>query len=185
MAKKPKADKPAASNLTPETYLDYRRRVGAADTAFREAQSIRQNEIKRAKAAGIDTKAMLAMMQFRKQDPEEVAMHERNKARYAAWEGLAYGTQGALFGATDDQHPADRAAREFALHRAEDDGRFAGRDGTKREQNPHEAGSEDHARWDTGWMATQAEFAEVLGENAKKAGTQRKRREPGEASPPA
>jgi hypothetical protein len=182
---KTKAEKPAVSNLTPETYLEYRRRVGVTMTALLEAQSMHQAECKRAKSAGIDTKAMLAVIRMRKQDPEEVAMHERNKLRYAGWEGMAHAQQIPLFGATDDQHPTEKAAREFALHRVEDDGRFAGRDGTKRDQNPNDPGSEAHSRWDTGWMATQAEFAAVLGENATKAGTQRKRRDPGEASPPA
>jgi hypothetical protein len=192
MAKEPKAEKApkltkaaAGANLTPETYLDYRGRCGASYTKLLEAQSFHQAEMKRAKAAGIDTKAMAVVMKQRKQDPDELAMFKRNKLRYAGWEGMPHALQQPLFGTTDDQHPTDKAAAEFKLHRAEDDGRFAGRDGTKREQNPNDPGSEAHSRWDTGWMATQAEFAAVLGENATKAGTQRKRREPGGDQPAA
>ena len=168
MAKKAEAAE-AKSNLTPEAYLEYARAVQQSYTALQTAQSEHQTNVKRAKNGGVDTKAMLAVMKLRRQDPEDVALFERNRARYAAWEGVKIGFQAEMFGATDDQHPTDKAAAEFAAHRAYDDGYFEGRSGALRGSNPHEPASEVYARWDTGWLAGQATIADEMGESAKKA----------------
>ncbi len=181
MAKKAEAAE-AKSNLTPEVYLERARAVQQSYTALQTAQSEHQAMVKRAKNVGIDTKAMLAVMKMRRQDPDGIAMFERNKARYAAWEGLEIGTQPNLFGATDDQHPTEKAAAEFKAHRAQDDGHHEGASGALRDSNPHLPGSELHARWDTGWLAGQATIADRMGENAKNARTGRKRRDPDQAA---
>jgi hypothetical protein len=157
MAKK--MDQTPKSNLTPETYLEHRAAVGATYTALQTAQSEHQTAMKRAKNAGIDTKALAQVMKLGRQDPEEVAMHFRNLARFAAWEGLPIGAQGSLFGTTDDQHPTEKAQAEYSLHRAEDDGHHEGAAGALRESNPHPTASEAWQRWDKGWLAGQATIA--------------------------
>lgn len=162
-------DKPTP-NLTPELYLRHRAAVGATLTALEDAKSIydtaksaHQGAFKAAQSAGIAIKAMKEVMRIRVMDPDDAAMHYRNVSRFAAWEKLQIGTQGSLFGITDDQHPTDEAAAEHAAFRAEDDGHHEGATGAQRAGNPFAPGSETFDKWDRGWLAGQQTIADDMG----------------------
>ena len=93
MAKK--MDEGTKIHLTPNDYLEHRRKVGIAFTEFQTAKSNYDTVVEKAVKAGIDKKALKEVMRLRNRDPEEFAMHHRNVARYASWEGLAIGTKPA------------------------------------------------------------------------------------------
>lgn len=167
------------SRLTPEVFLEHVHAVRGTARKLSEAQADHRNAMKRAKAAGVNNKAMVAAIAMLKEDQPVVEAHHRDLTRYLTWLGSPLGTQGSLFGASDDApRPTEKAQAEHAAWAAREAGYEAGASGTARDQVPYEIGSPLHAEWDAGWSEGQARIIADLG-----TGQIRKRGRKGKGNP--
>lgn len=149
-----------APNVTPETFLEFYRQAGIAKRDLERAQGEYRAVLKRAKKAGIDTKALIAVRAIAtSDDPAAEEAHLNTLLRYARYLDLPLGTQLGLF---DDAAPSAAARTEQAEWDAEDYGYRAGRGGQNRDDNPHAAGTAAHVRWDEGWHKGQASIAQDM-----------------------
>lgn len=167
------------SRLTPEIFLDHVHACRATARKLAEAQADHRNAMKRAKAAGVNNKAMTEAIAMTKEDQVVVEAHHRDLVRYLAWLGSPLGTQGALFGVSDDAaRPTEKAQTEHTAWAAKEAGYEAGASGTARDQCPYEPGSPLHAQWDEGWREGETRIIRDLG-----TGQTRKRGRKGKGNP--
>ncbi|MBX3502813.1 MAG: hypothetical protein KF889_25490 [Alphaproteobacteria bacterium] len=104
---------------------------------------------KAAKKAGAPVAAIMEALGLKKQEAGEVVSHYRNVGRVLKMLNAPLGTQWNLFAdvETVDVMDADAA------------GYHAGKNGEPASNNPHQAGTEEHARWTGGWNRWVAENA--------------------------
>lgn len=159
----------AASNLPPHIFLEHYRECVRLKRDVEQAQGRYRSAVKRAKASGVDQAALIQAMSLVKQDTSAVELHFRNVGRYLAWLESPIGTQGALFGVSDDQRPTEQAAGEHREWAASEAGYEAGKAGSDIAENPFPAGSPHASKWIEGWHSGQAYLAEQLGPDGKKA----------------
>jgi uncharacterized protein (UPF0335 family) len=157
MARKLKDDA-AKSNLSPDTFLEYVRELGAARTEKESASGKYRSVLKRAKSAGINTAMMLRALEEKRQDDQPREMNDLDLARYRAWLGVPIGTQAAL----DFEEPSDEARAKQTEHEAGEAGLAAGKAGHPREGNPHTTASPNWAAWDRAWVAGQETLIDKL-----------------------
>lgn len=146
-------------------FLDFVREATLTLRAVEEAQGRHRAVLRRAKAAGLDTKIMLDTMRLKRRDPDELNSNQIRRVTYAAWSGSPFGTQAKMFealDASDDLTEAELHARK--MWDADEAGYRAGRSGQDRtSSNPHPLGSEYHVAFDLAWVKGQAAIAEEMG----------------------
>ncbi len=147
---------PVTSNLTPNTFLGLYREIATAQREIEAATGRKRAILKRAKGAGVDLDALALMQRLANLEPEDAEMRLRNLVRYSHWADMQIGAQADLFGATDDQHPNDKARGEHLEFQADDAGYRAGYAGDAIDTNPHQAGTPVFDRWRQGWHNGQA-----------------------------
>lgn len=150
---------PGKSNLTPNAFLELFETWRTAKRAMGESSSEVMHVKKKMKGAGIDMRAFDMMNKLNDMDTDESATVIKTMLRYATWCGMPFATQTDLTRGMAIEKPTDDAKAKHDIARAKDDGYFAGKDGTKREMNPHKGGSEAHVQWDMGWIEGQEVIA--------------------------
>lgn len=135
------------TNVSAATVNQFVRELDSADdkkvTAISAIQAIR----KRAKAEGINLRALDQIRSLKRRDSDDVLRDEKDRIRYAAFLGLDLGTQLEL-----DVEVPEEVKTERAQYDATRDGQNFGRQGHPRTDNPFEAGTVAYAAWDGGWV---------------------------------
>lgn len=176
-----------------EVCADYLRQVRTQKRKCDEANGVLRSILKRAKADGIDTKALNGAIAKTKQEPDVVAASMAAEIRYLGILRVATITPDALFAGYQIDYEAPRSAADLEWEAGEA-GYQAGRHATPIDECPYEPGSPHHVTWRKSWHDGQAANAEVLGDNAKQASTSKARPkraaesdddEDTEATPPA
>lgn len=160
-------------NVPPEVFLRHYREIRDAKSAHADTSMAVARAKKAAKGAGIDLDALKLLERLADLDSDEAEMQMRHLRTYAAWIGLPVGSQLSMF---SEPAPAAADAKAAAEHRewaAGDAGLAAGRKGDERDDNPHEAGSAEHAAWARSWakghkvwLKSQEVIAVEMGRNA-------------------
>lgn len=104
---------------------------------------------KAAKKAGVPVAAVADAFSLKKQEAGEVVAHYRHVGRVLKMLKAPLGTQWGLF---EDVETVDVMDADAA-------GYHAGKNGEPGSNNPHQAGTEEHARWVNGWNRWVAEKA--------------------------
>lgn len=164
--------RPAASagdNVTDETRVEALGALTATFNAVREAAEVlatlraeHSSELKKWKNRGIRLSPMKRVIKERHVDPYEVLRDLHEETRLRALTNMPSIQQDLMGMWQPIDVPADKKA-EVDRMRWRDDGAFSGREGSPREANPHEAGSEAFACWDKGWLEDQTRIAKAMG----------------------
>ena len=170
---------PRNSGPTNEEKLDALRRVKRLKRDVDEANGVYRAELKALKAAGHNTKALIAAMNAEKRDPDQVKADIRDTAHLLALRKVISFAE--LLAETDDLNVTHKAQQDDDQWDAEDKGYRAGRHGADRAENPYDAGSELAETWDRWWVKGQAAIANEMGPGAKTADASRARPKRGAA----
>lgn len=114
--------------------------------AYQEANSVYRTSMKAAKKDGVDIDAVALAMRLMERERGEVATEIRNTWRVLRLLGSPLGEQMNLFDAPPETAPDDPEAAGY--HASENN------EGAS--NNPHVAGTSEHAEWQEGWMRSQA-----------------------------
>lgn len=166
-------------NVTDDTWLEHMRLVGISLRALEEAQGAYRATLKKAKAAGVPTKALIDGIRARGKDETVVKMELRDYVRGLNLARVPVKVEDVFNGWKQPEIPQHIFAEDV-----EERGYYSGRNNGLRENNPHKAGSEDHQVWDRGWRKGQESLAVELGENAKAGNPTRERPKRAEGNDP-
>jgi ribosome modulation factor len=159
--------------LSNDAAADWLRQWRTADRVCKEAQAARSAISKRAKADGVDVKALSIAVGYTKLEPDQVAQHLREVVRYANILRIPV-TQDDLFaGWSPDVTEKTRA--EDDLWDAQDRGYKDGRHARPLDECPYQPGTELHVAYTEFWHKGQASIARELGAGVTQASTARKR----------
>jgi hypothetical protein len=122
-----------------------------------EENGVLRNIVKRGKAAGINTKAMIATYLARRLDPDVVLADMRETIRYMSLRNIPM-TQSLLFEGWDADL-TDRSRSESSLWEAQEQGYRSGRSGSTPDDAPYPAGSPLHVEWIRGLNNGREAFA--------------------------
>jgi hypothetical protein len=153
--------------VSPETVLQARREITASKTSLELAQADHRNVCKRWKGQGVNTKALIEVIQIRKQEPEAAVAHFRDVFRYGMIEQAPFALQLNLFDQVKDTKPTTKAQAEHQEFATEEAGYIAGRRGFGMEGCAHQPGSRLHQIYAQGWKRGQAAIVKQMGKNAK------------------
>ncbi len=142
---------------------DYKRLRRVQD----EASSAVRTHLKRLKAEGHNTKAVIAAAAAEKRDPDEVKAEIRDTAHLLVLRKVLSFAE--LLAETDDLNVTQKAQDADDEWDAEDKGYRAGRHGADRAENPYITGTELAVIWDAWWIKGQRAIANEMGPGAKQA----------------
>lgn len=146
-------------NTPPEVFLRHWREVRDAKQAHADTGMALARAKKSAKNAGIDMDAFKDVEKWSDLDEDELKIRREKSFLYAGWLKLPIGTQAEFFGrGLTIPQPAEEARDEHAEWEATDKGMTAGKAGTPRDQNPHQAGDKLYVCWDKAWSKGNKEF---------------------------
>lgn len=186
MATRLSKEKQALSNgPTKGQFLAAMRDVALRDAEIATKNGSRRRALRRYKAEGIDTDALLATLRKRHQDPDVLREKLAKEQQYCDWAGLPLFKSAVDAGAAVDPF-SDLTDIERAEHlrwEADQAGHATGRAGGDRFANKHMAGTETYVAWDNGYLRGQAEIAEEMGPDWKKKEAKANKRAGGEAGP--
>jgi ribosome modulation factor len=148
-------------NITPNQISEFMREIAQQERKVDEAVAVRRTILKRAKAAGAPTEAMLAVNKMMKLDPEEAAAKLRAIIQVSAIRGRKF-EQTDLF-ADFDNTVTGRAAEADDMWIVNEEGYQAGRAGVTRESCKYAPGSAKRQEWDRAWLDGQRAIAEEMG----------------------
>lgn len=180
MAKRPTTEA-KLDNLSNETIQKHIRFCSDAKSQLEEASGIYRAALKAAKAAGCNQKQLVAVLNDRKKDADQLVIEMRDYVRYAGLVGIAI-KQGDLF-PVDSYKVAEAAAQEMEEWQIEEAGCAAGKGGAERGDNKYPPGSPSFAAWDRGYLRGQKMIAAAMGKGGKVASTRKGPRKPRETSP--
>lgn len=169
------------SNVSNEAIAQFAIEAGKAQREIDEATGRKRAVLKRAKAAGVDTKALLAALALKKLDPDVVLQQQRDLIRYvgiiAPYVPM---TQAELFQGLDTAPLAERAAQDMTTWEAEERGYNAGIAGGGMDDCPFEPGTPAYVAFHEGFIRGQSVIAERMGPaGATQARTSRTKRRSG------
>lgn len=176
------------SNIADAVVQKFIREVSGAREALETANGAYRATLKAAKGAGINQKQLLAAMADARRDPDQVAIDDRDHARYRALLNMPV-HQMELFGGGGDQAPdqpslVDGEPTDHQLWEATEAGKTAGRTGGDVGANPHEnAGL--NAAWARGFKAGLSAIAREMAPGASVAPTRRRRESTAQPSDPS
>ncbi len=165
--------KAAADNSAPAeqhgpsdaTFFKHFRLVSEAKTQLEEMQGIYRSRLKAAKTDGIMQGELIGAMAARRKQPDEVVLRLKTRIRYLTLlEAIPRGTQLGMF---SGPNVAPAEAEAHSEWQAAEQGYTAGRTGKSTNDNPHKAGSAQHAAWGRGFLKGQESIANQMGANAK------------------
>jgi ribosome modulation factor len=177
------AKKPGSNTLSPDEKADLIREYRKQKRECESANGVLRNLLKRAKAAGMETKEMIAAVAATKIDPEEVVASLRTRIEYMGILRIDI-PRDSLFDGIDIDVTA-KTVHADDLWTAEDKGYRAGRNGVPIDDNPyHQANqSELFAAWARDWAKGQASIAHEMGPQTKAASADRSRPARAEGQP--
>jgi hypothetical protein len=154
------------------------REVSGAREALDTANGEYRAALKAAKGAGINQKQLLAAMADARRDPGQVAIDDRDHARYRALLHMPV-HQMELFGGGGDDAPKEASLvngepTDHQLWEATEAGKTAGKTGGDVNANPHEHPAM-HAAWARGFKAGLSAIAREMAPGASVAPTRRRR----------
>jgi ribosome modulation factor len=168
---------PQQSNVPTETILYYTHELTRSKRKIDEASSAHRLMVKRAKADGVPTLAILESIADARLEPEVRRQKIIDRIRV---ESARYPDSGSTITelvARMDTRVSEKMRHTDTLFDAEQRGYLAGKYGQSVDDCPYLAGGELAATWRQYWNEGQAANAAQLGENAKMA-NQRREREP-------
>lgn len=139
------AEKRDPSSVSNEERLAAMREATAAKRVVDEAQGAYRALLKRFKAEGLDTKAIIDTNAASRQDPAIVAAHEVERLRMMALRSIV--TLDDVLSAADHLNVSAKARAEDNVAGAEESGYAAGKHGVPAEDCPYPSGSEFAAIW--------------------------------------
>jgi len=157
-------DHALASN---DVVLDYLRQYSIQKRECESAQGVLRNIVKRAKADGINVKALTDAHRALKLDPGEVSAHLREFIRIVNLRNGGAIERDELFDWDTDVAPATRHADD--IWDAENAGYIAGRNGVDIRECLYDPGSEQHAAWLREHQKGQAAIAREMGPGVERA----------------
>jgi ribosome modulation factor/uncharacterized protein (UPF0335 family) len=164
MAKQANGQVTAGSNVSPDTVQALTREFVVARRETAEAQGRYRAIAKRAKASGINVKALAEVVSNRTLDSDEVSRHYRDVMYYAACNDAPYAIQQDLFPTSGmDLHVSADASAEHQEWEASEAGYNAGMHGQSVDACPFPVGSPLAQMWSQSWHRGQAKLAEQLG----------------------
>jgi ribosome modulation factor len=137
-----------------------------------EANGVLRNIVKRAKADGMNAKAMISAVKATKLDPVEVAKDLQDEIRYMQIIRIPITAEDLL--AAWDSEVNSKTRREDDLWDADDKGYRAGRAGTDISEMPYDD-AEMEKHWKDAWHKGQAAIARELGQDVKQGNASRQR----------
>jgi ribosome modulation factor len=171
------ASEPQQSNVPNETILYYTHELTRSKRKIDEASSAHRLMVKRAKADGVPTVAILESIADARLEPEVRRQKIIDRIKV---ESARYPDSGSTITelvARMDTRVSEKMRHTDTLFDAEQRGYMAGKYGQSVDDCPYVAGGELAATWRQFWNEGQAANAAQLGENAKMA-NQRREREP-------
>jgi uncharacterized protein (UPF0335 family) len=154
-------------NVKPETFMEHWRKIRELKDEQAELSAAIARAKKAAKGDGIDLEAVALLERLCKMDDDELQLRMRKLFVYSDWikMPLAEYAEGITPPA-----PKQETNAEFDLWQVQQNGLAAGKTGTRREDNPYDAGSEKHVAWDKAWgkgfRSIQGQRARELAKNA-------------------
>lgn len=134
--------------------------------ALATAQANHRNEVKRWKERGVEPAEISLALKARKQDPGDLLQGLRGQSRMLIAAGILPDLKETLFAGLDVAPPTAKEARTMDANKARDEGYFAGKDGDRRDANPHAPGTDLHVEWDYGYIEGQAAIAARMAPDA-------------------
>jgi hypothetical protein len=153
--------------VSPEVVLEARREITGSKSRLETAQGDHRNVCKRWKNQGVNVKALIEVIQLRRQEPETTVAHFRDVFRYGRIEKAEFALQLNLFNQVRDTEPTGKAREQHHEFEVEEAGYVAGRRGFGQEAAPGNPGDKEHALYLRGWKRGQGQIAKQLGKNAK------------------
>jgi ribosome modulation factor len=167
-------DQTGSNTASNDSAADWMRQYRVQKRRCDEENGVLRNIVKRAKADGMNTTAMIAAVKATKLEPEVVSADLRDQIRYMGIIHLPM-TQASLFEGIDFEVNSSTEHKDD-LWTAEDAGYRAGRHGQRIEDCPYQTGTELHVHWVQEWHKGQAAIARELGPDVKVASANKKRK---------
>lgn len=175
MAAKPKGSNMASDPIPNEVILHYTHELSRTKRAVDEASSAHRTMVKRAKADGVPSDAILESIAMSRLDPVDRLRKLGDRIRV---EAIRYPESAEaltdLFGSMDVS-VNEKARMTDTLFDAEVRGYTAGKYAVPVDDNPYEAGTEMHSVWRTFWGRGQAANVANMGKGEKAADASRKK----------
>lgn len=163
-------DKPKpGDNVSDATRQDALRALSNTYAAVKLANANHQNEAKKWQGVGVKTKITMKVIRDRYKDPAEMLADIHEEVRQRALDHMPTIQQDLM----DLWKPIELKPDERAEHdrfRRRDAGSFAAREDHPRDSNPYQAGTEEYADWDSGWLEDQTRIAKGMANGAKPIG---------------
>lgn len=163
----PKPSAPSASNVSDATFQEFAAQAMAEKKKLDEQSGKYRDVLKKAKAAGVPTKAITDWLKDKARDPLELAAEQRAKARLYKLMGMPAGTQFSLL----DEAPATDKDRGAMQHDAYEAGRRDGLSAADRDDDRYPNDTDLQTRYDDGYSDGQAENARAI-QSSKANGTE-------------
>jgi hypothetical protein len=148
-----------SSDVTQAVSLGFHDQYDDADRAVADAVAERKDLRKKIKASGINMKGFDRARADRVRSGSDREAEDFEYRRQMAWMSKPVGFQATMDDVVDE---GLAALNVHELHRVDNDGFDAGKNGHKRGNNPWTPGTEAFQRWDSAWVRGQAEIASTL-----------------------
>lgn len=162
------------SNVSNKLISDYMREAAESKRAIDEATAVHRTILKRAKASGVNQRALLEALSARKNDPDKVIMEMKDTIRYLEIGGIPLSKSG-LFDNLTAEPVDERTQEERGLWAAEEAGYNCGIANGARDDNVFAPGLPTHAKWDEGFLRGKKALAGQTTAADKPASTRRTR----------
>ena len=160
----------AKSNVTNEAIAQFAIEADQAQREIDEASGRKRAVLKRAKGAGVNTKALLTALGMKRDDEERVRLDMRDTIRYAHIVAPAVKmSQDDLFGGFETRALKPKVQAQVQAWEAEQEGYTAGLNGGDRSDSRFPEGSPGSAQFFKGFLRGQSVIAARMGPDEKKA----------------
>lgn len=162
----------AKSNVTNEAIAQFAIEADQAQREIDEATGRKRAVLKRAKGAGVNTKALLSALGMKREDEEMVRLQMRDTIRYAQIVVPAVKlNQDDLFGGIETRALKPKVQAQVLAWDAEQEGYNAGLTGGDRADSRYPEGTPGATQFFKGFIRGQAVIAARMGPDEKKAST--------------
>lgn len=153
-----------ASNLTPDSFVGLWIELRNLKRELDEANAKYRAHRKKLDKAGVNLKGLALAEQFANLEQDEADARLKDAIKYSRWAKLPLGAQPDLFSELlgNLDAPTEKSTHELTKAEAEEAGYAYGKRGEDRGENPHDAGTELWAAWDSGWIDGQTQIAQGL-----------------------
>lgn len=156
-------------NVTVEVRRQFYHDALMARIGVESAQSLVKNKkaelsavLKKAKKAGVNSKAITRVLTARLQDENDVVEQLRDELETFDFSGVVSNIKEKLLARLVVEEPTANEEAQISQDRAYDAGAFDYRSNYERSQNKFIPGTSLHDAWDRGWLASQAVTASEM-----------------------